>query len=82
MTPVGAVGIALTCTVIGAPLGIPILIWAGHWIGQPIRQHPNFRIPTAQEALAARQRLEGSYVEDQYMNTSQQYQSPTEWMEQ
>jgi hypothetical protein len=81
MVPVGAVGIALTATVIGAPLGIPILLLAGKWIAAPIQQHPNFRIPTQQEQLIARQRREGSYVEDQYMNTSSTYPTPTNWMD-
>jgi hypothetical protein len=81
MTPVGAVGICLTATIIGAPIGIPILLWAGHWIAKPIQQHPNFKIPTREEALINRQRRDNSYIEDQYMNTAQQYQSPTEWMD-
>jgi len=81
MTPVGAVGIALTCTIIGAPLGIPILLAAGKWIAAPLQQHPNFKIPSREESLRAKQLRDGSYIEEQYLNDAQGYESPTEWME-
>lgn len=77
--PLGALGIALTLSIVGAPLGIPILLLCGKWIARPIQQHPNFRIATPEEALAQRQLRDGSYIEDQYMNTSQQYSTPSDW---
>lgn len=42
MLPVAAVGTVLCFSVIGLPLGIPLLLWAGAFISKPIRQHPNF----------------------------------------
>jgi hypothetical protein len=80
MTPVGAVGIGLTATVVGAVVGIPLLIWAGKWIAKPIQQHPNFRIPTQQEQRLRRD-MESRSSADQYMNTAQQYTTPTQWFE-
>ena len=77
--PLGAVALGLTLTIVGAPLGIPLLLVLGKWIAKPLQQHPNFRIPTQAEQLRARQIREGTYIEDQYMNTAEQYRTPDDW---
>lgn len=45
--PIGAVGIVLCVTVIGLPLGIPIMMWVGAFCSKPIRKHPAFNIEAA-----------------------------------
>lgn len=47
--PVGAVGTALCATIIGLPLGIPLLLWVGAFISKPIRQHPAFNVNARSE---------------------------------
>lgn len=40
--PIGAVGLVLCVTVIGLPLGIPIMLWVGAFCSKPLRKHPAF----------------------------------------
>lgn len=49
MIPFGALGLALICTILGAPVGIIVLGVAGWWIGRPIRMHPAFKVPDRKE---------------------------------
>lgn len=43
--PAGAVGIALSATVVGLPLGLPLLAACGAFISKPIRKHPLYAAP-------------------------------------
>jgi hypothetical protein len=47
--PIGAVGVALCVSVVGLPLGIPIMLWVGAFISKPIRKHPTFNTETVRE---------------------------------
>lgn len=45
--PAGAVGLVLTISIIGAPLGIPILLLCGKWIASPLQKLPAFDMKAA-----------------------------------
>jgi ABC-type dipeptide/oligopeptide/nickel transport system permease component len=45
--PIAVVGMVLCATVIGLPLGIPVLLWVGGFISRPIRQLPAFNTDTS-----------------------------------
>lgn len=42
--PIGAVGLLLCVTIIGLPLGIPIMLWVGAFCSKPLRKHPTFDV--------------------------------------
>jgi hypothetical protein len=44
--PIGAVGVALCVSIIGLPIGIPLLLWVGAYVSKPIRQLPAFNVNT------------------------------------
>lgn len=48
--PVGAVGVVLCMSVIGLPLGLPIMAWVGAFVSKPIRKHPAFTVDTTPKA--------------------------------